>query len=225
MQKIPVVQKDAGEIGQLDEASDAALSIRLDGGETVAVSRDDLEPLADGTLLLRTPLAELQATDAQASPSVRAAATVSIAGNRLTTEPGLAPREPAAQHDRVLSPGEVATVPRVEERLIVEKVRHEQGNVRVHVTPIERRETVSVPVTNVHAEVRRVPVGRIVDAAPPLREEGDTVIVSVVDEVLVVEKRLLLREEIHIVRQTETRVEERQVSLLSERVEITRSED
>ena len=50
------------------------------------------------------------------------------------------------------------------------------------------------------ADVRRVPVNRIVSEAPQTRQEGEVTIVPIVEEVLVVEKRLLLKEEIHIVR-------------------------
>jgi stress response protein YsnF len=44
---------------------------------------------------------------------------------------------------------------------------------------------------------------REIDAAPPIRTEGDVTIIPVVEEILVVEKRLMLREEIHV-RQTAT---------------------
>jgi hypothetical protein len=50
------------------------------------------------------------------------------------------------------------------------------------------------------ADVRRVPVNRIVTEVPQTRQEGEVTIVPVLEEVLVVEKRLLLKEEIHIVR-------------------------
>lgn len=47
-------------------------------------------------------------------------------------------------------------------------------------------------------EVTRVRVEREVDAAPPVRQEGDVTIISLVEEVLVLTKRLILREEIHV---------------------------
>ena len=50
------------------------------------------------------------------------------------------------------------------------------------------------------ADVRRVPVNRVITEIPQTRQEGDVTIVPVVEEVLVVEKRLLLKEEIHIER-------------------------
>jgi len=47
-------------------------------------------------------------------------------------------------------------------------------------------------------EITRVPVDAFIDAAPEIRVEGDLTILPVVEEVLVVEKRLVLVEEVHI---------------------------
>ena len=54
-------------------------------------------------------------------------------------------------------------------------------------------------------EIERRPVNAWIDAMPALREEGDLTILPVVEERLVVEKRLFLTEEVHIrrVRSTE----------------------
>lgn len=54
------------------------------------------------------------------------------------------------------------------------------------------------PLYTEQAGVERVPVNRLVDNEPQTRQEGDVTIIPVVEEVLVVEKRLLLKEEIHI---------------------------
>ena len=57
------------------------------------------------------------------------------------------------------------------------------------------------PLWREEVEVTRVPMQRVVDGPVPVREENDTTIISVVEEVLVVEKRWMLREEIHIRKQ------------------------
>jgi stress response protein YsnF len=41
-------------------------------------------------------------------------------------------------------------------------------------------------------------MGRMVETAPEIRTESDVTILPVVEEVLVVEKRLVLKEELHI---------------------------
>jgi stress response protein YsnF len=222
MQKISVVQSDGGEVGVLNESSSAELNLRLDDGRRVAVSRDDLEPLADGTVLLKTPLDHLTELDPASVAPVVQTMTVPVTDPEAQARFGGAAEQPPTA---IESDGQTVLIPRVEEQLQVHKTQQVRGTVRVHVVPTEHEQKVSVPVTNVRAEVKRVAVGRIVDAAPPVREEGNTVIVSIVEEVLVVEKRLLLREEIHIERQHTTKLEEHQVKLRSERVEVTRSDE
>ena len=53
-------------------------------------------------------------------------------------------------------------------------------------------------------EVTRVPIDKVVETAPEIRTDGDVTIVPVLEEVLVVEKRLVLKEELHIRRRVET---------------------
>jgi uncharacterized protein (TIGR02271 family) len=48
-----------------------------------------------------------------------------------------------------------------------------------------------------HVVVERVPIGRVVDAAPPIRQEGDVTILPVMEEIVVLERRLVLKEEVH----------------------------
>lgn len=71
-------------------------------------------------------------------------------------------------------------------------------------------------------EVTRVPIDRPIDAAPPVRTEGDLTIFPVVEEVLVVEKRLYLREEIHIRRRPTSEVVDIPVSLRRQRAVLER---
>lgn len=52
-------------------------------------------------------------------------------------------------------------------------------------------------------DVERVSIKRIIDRPAEIRHEGDTLIVPLMEEVLVVEKRLMLREELHIKRRRE----------------------
>lgn len=48
------------------------------------------------------------------------------------------------------------------------------------------------------AVVERIPVGREVHEPPQVREEDGVLVVPVVEEILVVEKRLLLKEEVRV---------------------------
>jgi uncharacterized protein (TIGR02271 family) len=119
---------------------------------------------------------------------------------------------------------EVAAIPLVEERLEVGKRQVESGRVKVRVAVDTREEIVPAELTHDQVEIRRVPRNVTVSELPGVRLEGDTTIIPVVEEQLVVEKRLVLVEEIHVVRRTETSVEQVPVMLRSERAEVEREE-
>jgi uncharacterized protein (TIGR02271 family) len=70
--------------------------------------------------------------------------------------------------------------------------------VRVETTTRTRDHHIDEPLSHNRVQVERVPIGRTVAAVPPVREEGDTTILPVVEEVIVVERRLILKEEVHI---------------------------
>lgn len=116
------------------------------------------------------------------------------------------------------------TVTAVEEQLEVGTREIETGRVRIAKRVSERQEIVDPPLMREEVEIRRVPVNRPVDAPVPVRQEGDVTIVSVLEEVLVVSKRLVLKEELHISRRRTETHEPQQVALRSEEVEVTRIE-
>lgn len=86
----------------------------------------------------------------------------------------------------------------VEEELHVGARQRETGRVRVSVRTENVAETVEQTLRHSYATVERVPVDREVSELPVTREENGILIVPVVEEILVVEKRLVLREEIHL---------------------------
>jgi uncharacterized protein (TIGR02271 family) len=65
--------------------------------------------------------------------------------------------------------------------------------------------------------IERVPINRVVEAPIVARSEEDTLIIPLLEEVLVVEKRLLLKEELRI---TKKRIE----THLPQRVTLRREE-
>jgi len=74
----------------------------------------------------------------------------------------------------------------------------------------------------VHVTITRIPIERVVDGPVPVWEEHGTTILSVVEEVLVVEKRWMLREEIHIRTQRIETHQPQQITLRSEDVQVER---
>ena len=92
-------------------------------------------------------------------------------------------------------------IPLIEEELHLEKRSSATGKVRVRTETEVVEEIARATLDGENVEVTRVPVGREVSTAPAVRTEGDVVIVPVLEEILVVEKRLVLKEELHIRRQ------------------------
>lgn len=117
--------------------------------------------------------------------------------------------------------GEVV-IPLVAEELKIGREQVLTGGVRVHKKVEERAETIIEPILQEKVTVERVAVNRYVDSAPPVRYEGDVMIVPLVEEVLVIEKRLVVREEIRITKSREQTERRQEVVLRSERAEIER---
>ena len=117
----------------------------------------------------------------------------------------------------------LAVVPVIEEELRVGKRVVETGRVRVTKTVSEHEEVLDEPLMREEYDVERVPVDEFVDAPVGPRQEGETLIVPVLEEVLVVEKRLLVREELRITRRRTEGHEPQRVTLRSEEVSVERA--
>jgi uncharacterized protein (TIGR02271 family) len=119
-------------------------------------------------------------------------------------------------------------IPVVEEQLTVGTRAVETGRgVRIHKTISEQPVVIDERLVRDEMAIERVPVDQIValEDKPVTRYEGDTLVVPVFEEVLVVERRLRIKEELRI---TRIRHEERYqdtVSLKAERVEVERFDD
>ena len=96
------------------------------------------------------------------------------------------------------------TIRLVEETASVSKERNLTGQVRVSTATDTFDEVVHAELRRDGAIVTRVPINVEVKTIPNIRTEGDVTIVPVLEEILVVEKRLYLKEEIHIKRTSET---------------------
>ncbi|NML63851.1 YsnF/AvaK domain-containing protein [Hymenobacter sp. RP-2-7] len=129
------------------------------------------------------------------------------------------------QPSEPLPPADAApaqTIPVVAETLRVDKQTVETGRVVLHKTVHVETQTVAVPLRQEQVQVQRIAVGRYVDEAPAVRHEGDTMIVPVLREELVVTKRLLLVEELHVRTQVLTTQDLQTVELRHEEVHYER---
>ena len=133
-------------------------------------------------------------------------------------------RIPLTAAELAAAAGSEQIIPVVEEQISVGKRERETGRVVVHVTPRLRDETVNVDLAEEHVQVERVPVNQFVTGPVSVRQEGDVTVVPVLEEVLVVEKRLMLREEIRLTRRRETKRHVEHVTLRSEEARVLRAE-
>ena len=127
-----------------------------------------------------------------------------------------APRDDAGR-DGVPS-GEVVVPVIVEELEVRTRTVESGGAVRLRKLVHEDTVTVDEPLSTETYEVERVAVGRPVEGAVPVRHEGDTMIVPVLEERLVTRRQLVLVEEIRLTRRTHTYREPRTVTLRREEV-------
>lgn len=93
---------------------------------------------------------------------------------------------------------ETVAVPVAEETLIVTKQDVETARVRVSLKTETLQDVVRETLRGRRVEVERVPIGREVDHMLESRVEGDVLVIPVVEEILVVEKRLVLKEEVRL---------------------------
>jgi uncharacterized protein (TIGR02271 family) len=113
-------------------------------------------------------------------------------------------------------------LPLIAEEVEVSKRIKETGRVRVSKRVRHNTATVDELLKTETYEVKRVPMNRTVDAPIEPRHEGDTLIISILEEQLVVEKRLVLVEELHIVRNVQNKPERQEIELRREEAEIER---
>jgi uncharacterized protein (TIGR02271 family) len=113
-------------------------------------------------------------------------------------------------------------VPIVEETLRVDKEAVTTGKVRVRTIVDAVEDFARATLSEEKVEVTRVPIDREVEAAPSVRTEGDVMIVPILEEVLVVEKRLVLKEEVHIRRHSVEETVEVPVTLRKQRAVVER---
>jgi uncharacterized protein (TIGR02271 family) len=120
--------------------------------------------------------------------------------------------EPPSRNNR-----EETVVPVVAEELDIRKRAVQTGGIRVHRRVLEHEEEIDMPLLREDVQVRRVLLDREVEGPLPIRKEGETIVIPVVEEILVISRRYRLKEEVYV---TKTSREERR----QERVTVRRQE-
>jgi stress response protein YsnF len=104
--------------------------------------------------------------------------------------------------------------------------RREIKTADIHIALVTgtRQQLIHDELTRVRVEVERVPIGRTIEVVPPISHEGDITIIPVVEEIVVVERRLVLKEEIRIRRVSTKEQHQETVVLREQEAVITREE-
>jgi uncharacterized protein (TIGR02271 family) len=113
-------------------------------------------------------------------------------------------------------------VPLHAEEVSVGKRRVVTGQVKVATVTRQQEQLVEELLEHDHVEIERIAVGKEVDAAPPVREDGDTLIIPIIEEVVIVERRLMLKEEVRVRRIRETQRYQERVVVRKQEAVITR---
>jgi uncharacterized protein (TIGR02271 family) len=141
--------------------------------------------------------------------SDKTAVSVTASGKSATV------REPSAARRRL---------PVIEETLEVDKVEVDKGGYRIAKRIDTREQLIDELLQNHRVDIERRPVGLQLAGTdiPQPRYEGDTLIVPVLEEILVTEKRLVLVEEVRITRVRGTHRKPETVTLRKEEIVVER---
>lgn len=132
----------------------------------------------------------------------------------MNTNKPAAPTDPAAE-----------VVPLLEDEVRIGSREVITGRVRLRTVTDTTEEVVRRELQGTRADVERVPADRVLadgEALPSPRAEGNVLIVPVVEEVLVVEKRLVLKEEVRITLHDTSEVTEVPVTIRKQRAVVER---
>jgi uncharacterized protein (TIGR02271 family) len=121
--------------------------------------------------------------------------------------------------------GGVLRLPVLEESLEVARKVVDQGGVRLTRRVETHEQIVDELLRCEHIEIERRPMNITIrddDARPGVRQEGDTLIVPVVEEMLITTKRLVLVEEVRITRTRQAHHKSQAYTLRKEHIDVER---
>lgn len=135
-------------------------------------------------------------------------------------------RKPAEDHTPNQTTGQEKAeyvIPVIEEEVIIGKKIVSKGGIIVTKEVITEETFAEIPLSSEHIDVERIPVNEYREIRPEIRTEGDTTIIPVMKEVI--EKRLLLVEEIRITKKVTSENRQEKVTLSREKVIISDKTD
>lgn len=171
---------------------DASLEkrVRLDDGREIMVPSSALLPQPDGSYYLKygdqpgTAPLDAPLHPLASEPAAATSSPVSSVSNPAGFKPGVA-SQPASSQTSWIQSSAASSLP----------AQPQLGS--------SLSAAAAAQLFREDCDVERIPIKRIIDEPAEIRHEGDTLIVPLMEEVLVVEKKLMLREELHIKRRRE----------------------
>ena len=110
------------------------------------------------------------------------------------------------------------------EEISVSRRETKKANVQVALVTGTREQLIDEELTHVRVEIERFSIDQTVEAVPPIRQEGDITIIPVVEEVVIVERRLVLKEEVRVRRVSTKEQHQETVVLRQQEAVVTREE-
>lgn len=208
---------ETGEVGFIDSAAKSAdsttgesmLAVRLGDGATIFAATDSFSKIGEDKFCFNGSFAALRQSGAS---------QISASENQPNHQQNL-----AAIDARTNERGEIV-VPLIAEEIVIGKRTVETGGVRVHKTVREDVQRINEPIIREHLEIERVEINQFVETAPAVRYEGDVMIVPVLEEVVVTQKRLMLREEIRLTKRREEISNVQEITLRREEINLEKIE-
>ncbi|MDM9644801.1 YsnF/AvaK domain-containing protein [Rhizobium sp. S163] len=114
------------------------------------------------------------------------------------------------------------TIQLVEEELVLDKQAVSDARILVSTRTHTVRDFADVELGREVVDVERVAFGTVVDVAPKIRIDGDVTIIPILEERLVVEKRLVLVEELRITKRKSFRTERVEADLRKQTASVER---
>ena len=108
------------------------------------------------------------------------------------------------------------------EEISVSRREIKKATVQVALVTGTREQLIDEELTHVRVEIERFSIDQTVEAVPPIRQEGDITIIPVVEEVVIVERRLVLKEEVRVRRVSTKEQHQETVVLRQQEAVVTR---
>jgi uncharacterized protein (TIGR02271 family) len=134
---------------------------------------------------------------------------------------------PIGKVGAALTSDDTVAVPVIAESLQVGTREVVRGGVRVHRDVRDERVHIDPPLLKTHVDIERRVLNHLLEAgpAPEPHQDGDTLVIPVVEEVAVVQRRWLLKEELRITRSQHTIHRPQEVVLRRDHVTVERLSD